>query len=184
MAAALALVILAGATPFDTLSSAQADCTMSCCAGKPPHKSGSCSTAFSDEHPGETAVSEHEHGGAMPAPTASGVIVEAPSHCGTTAAARAEPSQGKDASSQRTSHEAARVVAHALTTPCSQECAAVVASAFAQGRRQREAAALALNSRPRPSHTGSPAEHITSLQRPAAVAGRQSSPRGPPPPLR
>jgi hypothetical protein len=182
MTVALALVILAGATPFDTLSSAQAECTMSCCAGKPPHKSGSCSAAFSDEHPGETAVSEHEHGGVMPAPAASGVIVEAPSHCGTTAAT-AEPSREKDASSQRTSHPAARVVAHALTTPCSPECAAVAASAFAQVGRQREAAALALNSRPRPSHLGSPAEHVTSLQTPAAVAGRQSSPRGPPPPL-
>ncbi|HEV2911850.1 MAG TPA: hypothetical protein VGX92_00920 [Pyrinomonadaceae bacterium] len=184
LAAMLALALLAGVAPFDTLSSAQETCTMSCCAGKPTHRSGSCSAAFAGAHSGEREVSaEHEHSGAVQTPADSTVIVEAASPlCGTEAAHStkkdAAPSQHR---SRHASRSAARVIAHVLTTPCSPECAAVAASAFAQVRRPRDAAAtLTSNSRPRPPNLASPSEHVTSLQTPGAVAGRQSRPRAPP----
>jgi hypothetical protein len=171
----LALALLSGVAPFHALSSAEQTCTMSCCAGKPAHAAGSCGTAFSDMHPGETTFAAHEHAGAIEIPSEPAEIVETAPHCGTS-----EHSSESEASSQRTSLTQAVVVARVLTTPCSPECAAVVLSASAQIRRMRDAAALPINNRPRPPTLRSPAEHINSLQPSTATAGRQANPRAPP----
>jgi hypothetical protein len=175
LAAMLLLALLSGVAPFHTLSSAEQTCSMSCCAGKPAHAAGSCGTAFSDVHHGETTFEAHEHTGAMQMPSEFTEIIETASHCGTS-----EHSLEKGASPKRTSWTQAGVAARVLTTPCSPECAAVVLSASAQFRRVRDAAALPVNSRPRPPTLRSPAEHITSLQPSTATAGRQANPRAPP----
>jgi hypothetical protein len=180
-AAMLALALLAGVVPFSALSSDQQTCQMSCCAGKPPHNSGSCSTAFADEPQAqahvETLSEEHAHTNAVQMHDASPEIVEAATECGTTA----QPSTSEPRSSSRDETKAARsITAHALTKPCSPECAAASASAYGQVRRPRNAAALAPRNRPRPSTHTALAEHITKLQVSSAVTGRQSSPRAPP----
>lgn len=180
-AAMLSLALLAGVVPFSALSSDQQTCQMSCCAGKPPHDSGSCSTAFADEPqaeaPVETVSQGHAHTDGMHMHDASPEIVEAAPECGTTA--QHSTSEPKSASRDET-NKALSITAHALTTPCSPECAAASASAFGQVRRPRNVAALTARNRPRPSTHAALAEHITKLQVSSAVAGRQSSPRAPP----
>jgi hypothetical protein len=177
LAAMLAFALLAGIVPFNALSSDRQTCQMSCCAGKPPHNNGSCSAAFSDEPqaqtPVETPPEKHSHMDGMP--VAPLEIVEAASECGTTTTDRStdEPQSSRDATRPRSS-----ITAHALTTPCSPECAA--ANAFGQVRRPRNAAALAAHHRPRPNSHASLSEHINGLQVLSAVKGRQSRPRAPP----
>jgi hypothetical protein len=178
-AAMLALALLAGVMPSGALSSDQQTCQMSCCAGKPPHNSGSCSKAFADEPQAqahvETVSEEHAHTNGMHG--ASAEIVEAAPECGTTA----QPSKSEPKSSSRDEKNAARsITAHALTTPCSPECAAASASAYGQVRRPRNAAVLVARNRLRPSTHTAISEHITKLQVSSAVTGRQSSPRAPP----
>jgi hypothetical protein len=173
LAAMLALVLLAGIVPFNALSSDHQTCTMSCCAGRPQHNSGSCGAAFSDEH--ETPVEEHAHPEGIQAPGASPEIVEAASECGTTQRSSDEPTSSSDIS-----RPAPRLTAHALTTPCSPECAAASVNAFGQVRRPRNEAALAANNRPRPTMRAALAERISKLQILSAVIGRQSRPRAPP----
>lgn len=175
----LALVLLAGFVPFNALSSDHQTCQMSCCAGKPTHDAGSCSTAFADEQqsekPAEPINEEHAHtGGTHGAPTE---IVEAAHDCGTGA----PHSTNEPRSSSRDASSPARSInAHALTTPCSPECAAASLSAFGQVRRPRNAVALAAHHRPRPTMHAALAEHVSRLQVLSAVTGRQSSPRAPP----
>ncbi|HEY6188281.1 MAG TPA: hypothetical protein VIW80_11405 [Pyrinomonadaceae bacterium] len=179
-AAMLALALLAGVVPTGALSSDRQTCQMSCCAGKPPHNSGSCSTAFADYPQAEphvaTVSEEHAHTNGMHG--ASPEIVEAAPECGTTA----QHSKNEPKSSARDETNTARsITAHALTKPCSPECAAAAsASAYGQVRRPRNAAALAARNRPRPSTHTALAEHIIKLQVSSAVTGRQSGPRAPP----
>ncbi|HEX8142078.1 MAG TPA: hypothetical protein VF553_05740 [Pyrinomonadaceae bacterium] len=182
-AALLALALLAGIVPFNALSfdQQQQTCMMSCCAGKPPHRAGSCGAAFPGEQQrsisDETAVEDHASMEAMPPHASSPEIIEAPSHCGT----QAQPSTDEHASSRDGSRPAASLIAHALTTPCSPECAAAASlSAFSQLRRARDGATLAAINRPRPSSHATLAEHVSNLQTLTALTGRQSSPRAPP----
>jgi hypothetical protein len=109
---------------------------------------------------------------------ASAEIVEAAhEECGTGA----QHSASEPGSSSRDASAPARsITAHALTTPCSPECAAASLSAFGQVRRPRNALALAAHHRPRPTTHAAPAEHVFKLQVLSAVTGRQSSPRAPP----
>lgn len=181
LAAGLALALLAGIVPFSTFSSAQQTCTMSCCAGKPPHPQGSCSAAFSDDHhadtDGDNTAEPHAHTGAMQANDAAPEIIEATSHCGTTESS----SEQKTTPSRRVSSPATTsIIAHALTRPCSPECAAAAVSTFSQGRRPRVVAALPANHKPRPPTPGSLVEHISNLQTSPKVFCRQSRPRAPP----
>jgi hypothetical protein len=182
LAAGLALALLAGVIPFNTFSSAQQTCTMSCCVGKPPHMAGSCSAAFSDadhaETDGVSGASEHQsHDGSMQMDGAGPEIIEATSHCGTK-----ENSSEKKASSRRSSPQATSIIAHALTTPCSPECAAAAVPNFSQVRRPRpdSAALKPASSRPRPPTLVSIVEQTASLQTSPTVFCRQSRPRPPP----
>ena len=180
LAAGLALALLAGVIPFNTFSSAQQTCTMSCCAGKPPHMAGSCSAAFADaDHAdNETTIDHQAHDGAMQMDDAAPEIIEATPHCGTT-----EHSSEKKASSRRSSQQqATSIIAHALASPCSAECAAAAVPNFSQVRRPRpDSAALPVNHRPRPPTLVSIVEQTTRLQTSPAVFCRQSRPRAPPP---
>lgn len=181
LAAGLALALLAGLLP-GSLSSAQQTCTMSCCAGKPTHMAGSCSAAFSDDHQaetdGESVADHHSHTGAMHTNDAALSIIEATSHCGTT-----KDSAEKEPPAQRSSPQATSIIAHALTTPCSPECAAAAVSAFSQVRRPRaETAALPANHKPRPPTNISLAEQKSNPHTSLKVTCRQSRPRPPPPP--
>lgn len=187
VAAGLALALLAGVIPFNTFSSAQQTCTMTCCAGKPPHLAGSCSMAFSDADQAETGgasgASEHQahtggaaEAGAMQMQEAAPEIIEATSHCGTT-----ESSSEHKPSTRRTSHQTASIIAHVLTSPCSPECAAAAVPNFSQVRRPRaDSAMLTAGSRPRPPTLVSPVEQTTQLQTSPEVFCRQSRPRAPP----
>ena len=177
LASGLALALLAGLLP-GSLSSAQQTCTMSCCTGKPTHLAGSCSAAFSDDHHAETndeSVTDHRsHTGAAHADNAAPEIIEATSHCGTT-----KDSSEKRPPEQRSSPQATSIIAHALTTPGSPECAAAV-STFSQVRRPRSVAALPANIRPRAPTLRNLAEQVSSLQTSPEVFCRQSRPRAPP----
>jgi hypothetical protein len=182
LAAMLALALLAGVVPFNVLSSSeQQTCAMSCCAGKPPHNAGSCSTAFSGDGEkaqtsGAAVAEEHAHTEGMQAAGASTQIIEADSECAAPQRSTDEHASQRDASRRATS-----VTAHALTTPCSQECAAATsANASGQVRRPRNAALLAESNRPRPTLHACPSERSTNLQVLSARIGRQSSPRAPP----
>lgn len=48
LAAALVVVVLAGAVPPGSFASSH-ECGMACCAGKPAHEAGSCSTALGND---------------------------------------------------------------------------------------------------------------------------------------
>jgi hypothetical protein len=158
---------------------------MSCCAGKPAHTQGSCSAAFSDDlhaaADGDNNAEHHAQAGAMNAGDATSTeIIETTSHCGTTE----PPLEKKTPTARRasvSSHAAKSIIAHALTRPCSAECAAAAVSTFSQVRRPRVVAALPSNSRPRPPTLVSLAEQIPNLQTSPAVICRQSRPRAPPP---
>ena len=182
LAACLALALLAGVIPFNTFSSAQQTCTMSCCAGKPPHMAGSCSAAFTDadhaETDGETTIKHHSHDGAMQMDGAATEIIEATSHCGT----KENPSEKKASSRRSSQPQATSIIAHALTSPCSSECAAAAVSNFSQVRRPRpdSAALKPVNHRPRPPTRVSFVEQTARLQTSSAVFCRQSRPRPPP----
>lgn len=185
LAAGLALALLAGVIPFNTFSSAQQTCTMSCCAGKPPHMAGSCSAAFADaDHAdSETTVEHQSHDGAMQMDDAGTEIIEATSHCGTTEnSSEKKASSEKEASSRRSSSpQATSIIAHALASPCSAECAAAAVPNFSQVRRPRpDSAALLVNHRPRPPTLVAIVEQTTRLQTSPAVFCRQSRPRAPP----
>ncbi|HEX8772558.1 MAG TPA: hypothetical protein VF735_03065 [Pyrinomonadaceae bacterium] len=179
LAAMLAFALLAGIVPVGALSSDHQTCQMSCCAGKPAHDAGSCSTAFADEpqaeSPAEPINEAHAHKGGTHG--ASAEIVEAAQGCGTTA----QPSTDEAGSSSRDQSSPARsITAHALTTPCSPECAAASLSAFGQVRRPRNTSALATRHSPRPTTHAAPAEQVAKLQVLSVVTGRQSGPRAPP----
>ena len=183
LAAGLALALLAGVIPFNTFSSAQQTCTMSCCAGKPPHMAGSCSAAFADadhaETDGETTVNHQAHDGAMQMDGAAPQIIEATPHCGTTK----NSSEKKKTSSRRSSQpQATSIIAHALASPCSPECGAAAVPNFSQVRRPRpdSAALKPAGNRPRPPTLVSLVEQTTRLQTSPAVFCRQSRPRPPP----
>jgi hypothetical protein len=193
LAAMLVFALLSGVAPFNSLSSpAQQTCTMSCCAGKPPHLAGSCGAAFSGEHNSEPHgdSTDHAHMGGMQMPVASAEIIEASSsHCGTAAHSSAEKSSEKKSSEKKSSGEnssrrapqsQSSITAHALTTPCSAECAAAAAPVFTQFKKGRDAAGLPQDNRPLARAHISIAEHISSLQPLAAAQGRQSRPRPPP----
>ena len=181
LAAMLALALLAGVAPFASFSSADT-CTMSCCAGKPPHEAGSCSTAFNGTKQAEMdgeAIHVHEaqsDAGGMR--VASAEIVEASTHCGTTQHSSESGAPDAAAAPPQTTN----VAAHVLTTPCSPECAAALAYSSAQVRRPRNAATLASNTRPRPPTLVLSAEPLCEAQSSSAAVRRQSRPRAPPTP--
>jgi hypothetical protein len=180
LAAMLALALLSGIVPVGALSSDHQTCQMSCCAGKPAHDAGSCSTAFADEEqsetPDETTAEEHSHAGGMHGASTT-EIVEAAHDCGTVAP---HSTREPKASSRDASNPARSIIAHALTTPCSPECAAASVNAFGQVRRPRNAVALAAHHRPRPATRAALAELTFKLQILSTVTGRQSGPRAPP----
>ena len=97
LAVALLFVVLAAAVPPGSFASSH-ECGMACCAGKPSHMAGSCSTALGSDDGDAHAA----HG---------------PSHHHST-----------HHSSTKESRRAKHFTSRALTKPCSPECAAAAYS--------------------------------------------------------
>jgi hypothetical protein len=177
LAVILTLVMLAGVAPFSSLSSSH-ECGMACCAGKPSHMAGSCSTAFDAEESAETddesgqEHSAHSHqthsSGATPKTTISGKHRVA-----------AKSSSTHHSTHSKASTLASSIASQAVTTPCSPECA-VAASVSAQVRRPREQSALSSAFKLRSSTTRSLNERRAVLPSKSAEAARPSQPRAPP----
>lgn len=159
LALMLALVVLAGVVPPGSFASSH-ECGMACCAGKPSHMAGSCSTALGEseaEAPDEQGDEHSAHGHA-----AHGAQHSSAHH-----------SSRKD--SRRTPSVASRV----LTKPCSPECAAAAFNS-SQVRRPRHAASIVVKAQPRPSTVRSFVGQSVQLTPKSADHVRQARPRAPP----
>jgi hypothetical protein len=180
LAGTLMLALLTGIAPLNALSSAP-DCSMPCCA------SGACATGACDAklsgHSNKArppvnrddAPSPHcssmRTGGASAADNASSDHVD-------TVEARS-PAQHRHQTPADAQSQSAGVLSGALAKPCPPDCCAS-ASIFAQGRRSRDTAALAHDSRPRPPTIASRLHRSFILPSIADARLRGSSPRAPP----
>jgi hypothetical protein len=179
LATTLLLVMLSGIVPFTSLSSSH-ECGMACCAGKPSHMAGSCSTALDDDEQAEPPAepsdehSTHDHQ-QMHSSDATSQEVASTSHHGTAKHHQAHRSK----SGGKESLQTARIASQAMTTPCSPECAAA-ASASTQVRRPRNPASLTIATRPRPPTLLVVAGHQATPLPKSAERRRLSRPRAPP----
>lgn len=181
LAVMLTLVLLAGVVPLSSLSSSASshECGMACCAGKPSHMAGSCSTAFSTEEeaetPGPPDEEEHSaHGHTMPL---SGVTSPAQASAKQHGAAQRSPAHHSTADVK--SPRAASVASQAMTTPCAPECAAATISS-SQVRRPRDPASLVVAVRPHTPTSRFFNGRFTVPAPKSAEARRLSRPRAPP----
>lgn len=180
LATMMLLVLLAGAVPFSSLSSSH-ECGMACCAGKPSHMAGSCSTALGDEEPeAETPIepdadhhSAHGHKLHLSGATSQAGTSTKPRESIKRSSAHHSKSGAKESS------RTARIASQAMTTPCSPECATAV-SASTQVRRPRDPAAASVQLRPRPPTTYLLAGCFTVPSPKSAEGRRLSRPRAPP----
>lgn len=181
LATMLLLVLLAGAVPFSSLSSSH-ECGMACCAGKPSHMAGSCSTALIDEeHEAETPAEPNDDDDAHSAHGHNMRLSGATSQADTSN--KLHQSTGRTSarylkSGIKESPPTASVHSQAMTTPCSPECAA--ASVSTQVRRPRDPAAASINLRPRPPTSYLLAGCFTVPSPKSAEGRRLSHPRAPP----
>lgn len=182
--ALLGLVLLAGLVPSGALTASQT-CRMECCAGKAPHEAGACSAVIDNTAPAtQDEAAEHVAHHDEMAMSVTVVATPTDEHCGTAEHSPAQEAQHATPPSQEAQPQAqpARqmsVAVHALTRPCSMECAAAVLSLL-QLRRPRSAAALTTNVRPRPPTVRSRADLTFNLFPSSAERRRQSRPRAPP----
>ncbi len=179
LATMMMLVLLAGAVPFSSLSSSH-ECGMACCAGKPSHLAGSCSTALGDEEqaepPAEQDAEQAAHNShAMHPSGEDSQAVASTTHHKSIKRSSARHSKPGTEESFRT----ARVAELAITKPCSPECAAA-ASASTQVRRPRDPAAASVQLRPRPPTAYLLAGCFTVPSPKSAEGRRLSRPRSPP----
>jgi hypothetical protein len=173
----LALVLLSGVAPLNTLSRSH-QCRMACCAGKSPHAEGSCSVAFAtetQEEPAKEQVEEHAAHSHHAHQHASGATSEIASsdHDASKHQTAQPPSSGKKSS------RTLNVASQAMTTPCSPECAAA-ASASMQLPRPRDAAAMSVAGNPRPPTLLVFKKEFSTVLPPSAERRRQLRPRAPP----
>jgi hypothetical protein len=180
LAVMLTLVLLAGVAPLSSLSSSH-ECSMACCAGKPPHMAGSCSVAFdTEEEAGAPDEANDEHSAHAHMTHTSGATTAARTIRSTKHHERAKSSSAHHSTSGTASKRAASITSQAtVTTPCSPECAAA-ATASVQLRRPRDAFALTAATMPRPSATRSFAGYRAAPLLKSAESARLSQPRAPP----
>jgi hypothetical protein len=178
LAAMLALVLLAGVAPLNTLSRSH-QCRMACCAGKSPHAEGSCSVALAtetqEEEPAGEQVEEH-------------AAHSQHSHQHAASQTSEIASSNNDALMRQTAqHPSAKkssrtlnVASQAMTTPCSRECAAATTSASTQLPRPRDAAAMSVSGNPRPPTLAIFKKEFSTVLPMSAERRRQLHPRAPP----
>jgi hypothetical protein len=181
LATMLLLVMLAGAVPFNSLSSSH-ECGMACCVGKPSHMAGSCAVALGDEEqaeetPAEPSAEQTAHS-SHATHSANGDSHEAVAPTKHQGAAK-HPSAHHSKSGAEEPTRTASIASQAITTPCSPECAAA-ASASTQVRRPRDPASSSIAARPCPTTILSFAGHQTLPLRDSAERRRLSRPRAPP----
>ncbi|MGB9179495.1 MAG: hypothetical protein WCB68_09660 [Pyrinomonadaceae bacterium] len=198
LAMTLALALLAAFVSFDALSSSKL-CSMPCCAGKAPHLAGSCAGGHCHANLSivkKEAEPEHQHATVdSPAPQQSAMHMHGAHEMAaaedrhahhsveveqTNSDGAREPSQDSQAQATNVDPEqTASIEPVILSRPCAPDCG-VSTNGFAQLRRSRDPAALAINGQPRPptlikfyARSGSPAFRTSLLC-------RQCVPRGPP----
>jgi hypothetical protein len=181
LATMLALVLLSGVAPLNTLSRSH-QCHMACCAGKSPHAEGSCSVTFAtatqeeEETPNEqveehAAHSQHTHQHASSAPSEKIASSDNDASMRQTA---------QHTSSGKKSSRTLNVASQAMTTPCSPECAAAATSASTQLPRPRDAAAMSMAGNPRPPPLSIFKKEFSTVLPPSTEGRRQLHPRAPP----
>lgn len=177
---ALALALLSGIMPYNTLSSAHL-CTMACCAGLAPHAAGSCHLNLSRQRNvhGDNACGamdmSSEHGGAMQMHESAQTDVASHDHCNV----QERRSTAQPPASQDTSSQTASVASLALTQPCSSDCGACSGN-LAPLRRSPDAATLPYGVRPRPPTLAGQIQHSDELPYIPTARRRNSRPRAPP----
>ena len=163
LALMLALVVLANVVPPGSFASSH-ECGMACCAGKPSHMAGSCSTALGD---GETEAEAHDEQG------------DEHSTHGHAAHGAKHSSAHHSTHATKDSRRTPSVTVRTLTKPCSPECAAAAFSS-SQVRRPRHAASIVVKAQPRPSTVRSFVGQFVQLTPKSADHVRQARPRAPP----
>jgi hypothetical protein len=180
LATMLALVLLSGVAPLNTLSRSH-QCRMACCVGKSPHAEGSCSVAFAtetEEEPAGEQVEEHAAHSHHAHQHAASATSEKIASSDVDAAQQQHPAQ--HSSSGKKSSRALNVAVLAMTTPCSPACAAAAASASTQLPRPRDAAAMSVAGNPRPPTPARFKKEFSAVLSPSAERRRQLHPRAPP----
>lgn len=196
VAVVLVLALLSGIAPFKSASAGNL-CTMTCCAGLPPHSAGSChmempapgklSQETTPEPESDKLCGLREPETGAPADVAAGAIgindnaesslnldavtVDASDHC------QVNSQTEEDAQPAADSNQAANIAAHSFARPCPPECGS---GATGSGvRRPPDAATLVQNARPRSTFVRKYPRHShDSLF--VSVCGEQVRPRGPP----
>jgi hypothetical protein len=177
LATLLALVLLSGIAPLNSLSRSH-QCRMACCAGKSPHAEGSCSVALANENQAEPADEQVEENAARShhAHHVSGATSEklaSSEHDGAKHHRAQHSSPGKKSS------PTLNAVSQVVTTPCSPECSAG-ALASTQLPRPRDAAAMSAAGNPRPPTLTRFKKELSTILSPSAERRRQIRPRAPP----
>lgn len=191
IAATLTVALVSGIAPLG-LSSSEALCTMSCCAGKAPHKAGTCTHGtcevdFSAQQPQKPSVEKEEHCGAGKSLTTQhgdmhGHDAPSPSKDKSARAGHQHHQTGSLAQEQlpkSSSQQATSVIASMLTKPCPPNCGAGICSYSSQSR-PRDSAALSDAGRPRPPSSLSLRQTSYNPAKGLDVLCRRSRPRGPP----
>jgi hypothetical protein len=184
LAGMLVLALLTGIAPLNVLSSAP-DCSMPCCASVA--SGGACATGACDaklsghsnkaKPPVNSGDAHSSHCSSMRTGGASAADGASSDHVDTVEAR--PPAQHGHQTPADAQSQSAGVLSGALAKPCPPDCCAS-ASIFAQGRRSRDTAALAHNSRPRPQTIASRLHRSFILPSIADARLRGSSPRAPP----
>jgi hypothetical protein len=188
LAVMLTLALFSGVAPLDALSSSGQMCTMSCCAGQPPHPAHSGAG-------GACHVNLLVH---KRAPKS-----EPEAHCGGVEAARThhggmtmqEPRAGSDSSSlhahgeanhfpaqrqpSRSPSSAPSVATIALTKPCKSDCGTGTASSTNRNN-SRERAVVSYACKPRPPTDSVLLRVSDNPATTLSVLCRESRPRAPP----
>jgi hypothetical protein len=181
----LMLALLGGVAPLGGLSSSHL-CTMSCCAGLPPHEAGSCMHGACHVNFTLRTLPPPAHeelcGGHNAHTVRRGVNRAAPTLIKLGYSLPAQPAEQLSAPAQvpPPAHvQAASVAAIIFTKPCLPDCGAGTFSSQGQSR-PRDSAALSYAGRARPPTGLRPSRATYSLLNTLDALCRRSRPRGPP----
>lgn len=179
LATMLALVLLSGVAPLNSLSRSH-QCRMACCVGKSPHAEGSCSVALATEAQEEPAGEEVEEHAAQSQHSHQHAASSTSEKIASSDDEMAQHHTAQYSSSDKKSSRTLNVAVQAVTPPCSPECAAAAASASTQLPRPRDAAAMSVAGNPRPPTPVRFSKEFSTVLPPSAERRRQLRPRAPP----
>lgn len=185
IAATLTVALVVSIAPFGLTSSAHL-CTMSCCAGKPPHEAGSCHANFSVSKPPSPLRDQEEHCGITEPQMAQHgemLMQDAPPPIEEDLSTSDHQPQQVDSLAQEQSsqnrQQQTKIAAGVLTKPCPQDCGAGIFS-YSSQRRPRDSASLSYADKPRPPTSPRLQRTSDNVAKVQEALYRRARPRGPP----